>query len=269
MNWTDEILGRLKDHRGRISHLEQIDKPLVYDTFGWLKAYETWTYASADDPTFTFTISGDQTSKYSAGMRIRLTQTTVKYFIITKVGYSDPNTTITVYGGTNYNLVNAAITLPGYSSHKAPCGFPLDPLLWTVESSLTADAQQLNPTGSTWYNLGTFTISVPIGSWNVDYQVVGRISQAAATTGLSFKVTLSKINNASDDNELIAADFASGASAVNWGFYSFYNRSKFITRTAKTTYYLLAWTYHPAVDSIMFRGGTFGDATIRATCAYL
>lgn len=40
---------------------------------GWIPAEETWTYASADDPTFTFTISGDKTGKYSVGMKIKLT----------------------------------------------------------------------------------------------------------------------------------------------------------------------------------------------------
>jgi hypothetical protein len=94
---------------------------------GWIPAGETWTYNSADDPTYTFTISGDKTDKYSAGMRIKLTQTTAKYFIITKVAYSSPNTTITVYGGTDYDLANAAITSPYYSTQKAPQGFPLNP----------------------------------------------------------------------------------------------------------------------------------------------
>jgi len=84
-----------------------VDGVDISEDDGWRAAGETWTYASADDPTFTFTISGDKTSKYSPGMRIKLTQTTVKYFIITAVSYSAPNTTVTVYGGTDYDLVNA------------------------------------------------------------------------------------------------------------------------------------------------------------------
>src|SRR3989304_2551793 len=99
---------------------------------GWVNADETWVYASADDPTFTFTIAGvDLTGKYSAGMRIKLTQTTAKYFIITKVAFST-DTTITIYGGTDYDLANAAMPAPFYSTVKAPLSFPLDPLLWSV-----------------------------------------------------------------------------------------------------------------------------------------
>lgn len=47
---------------------------------GWITAGETWTYASADSPSFTFTISGDKRDKYSVGMKIKLTQGSVKYF---------------------------------------------------------------------------------------------------------------------------------------------------------------------------------------------
>src|SRR6185503_19345707 len=95
---------------------------------GWIPAAETWTYASADSPTFTFTITGDKTGKYSAGMRIKLTQTTAKYFLITAVSYSAPNTTVTVYGGTDYTLANAAITLPFYAIVQSPFGFPRSPI---------------------------------------------------------------------------------------------------------------------------------------------
>lgn len=66
------------------------------NTDGWTATGETWSYASADDPTFTFTVTGDKTDKYSPGMRIKLTQTSTKYFLITMISYSSPNTTVTV-----------------------------------------------------------------------------------------------------------------------------------------------------------------------------
>lgn len=244
--------------------LETIDETSA----GWLNANETWTYASADDPTFTFTITGDKTSKYSAGMKIKLTQTTAKYFIITKVVYTS-NTTITVYGGTDYNLVSAAITSPYYSTQKAPHGFPLNPEKWTVEASLTSDATQLEPTYATWYNLGAFSLSVPIGAWRIDYQVTTRIEKANSTS-LFMKVSLSKENDTYDDAELTSMGYTSVITYCTV-LYSFLTRSKYITTTAKTPYYLMALSGTTAtVVSIMFRGGsTYGDATIRATCAYL
>lgn len=87
---------------------------------GWLPSGETWTYASAT----TFTVSGDKTGKYSPGDKIKLTQTSVKYFYVMSVSYSAPNTTVTIYAGTTYTLANAAITSPYYSKQLTPNGFP-------------------------------------------------------------------------------------------------------------------------------------------------
>jgi len=87
---------------------------------GWIPAEETWTYASST----TFTISGDKTGKYQKGDKIKLTQTSVKYFYIIGVSYSSNNTTITVTGGSDYSLANATITKPYFSKAENPQGFP-------------------------------------------------------------------------------------------------------------------------------------------------
>ena len=113
---------------------------------GWIAAGETWTYASAT----TFTISGDKTTKYSAGMLVKLTQTTVKYFFITAVSYSAPNTTVTVNGAGTYTLANAAITLPFFSLGYQPQGFALGSRLsgiLTATRDLTAGAGDVAYTG--------------------------------------------------------------------------------------------------------------------------
>ncbi len=44
---------------------------------GWQPANETWTYASAT----TITVPSGAASKYAKGDKIKLTQTTVKYFL--------------------------------------------------------------------------------------------------------------------------------------------------------------------------------------------
>jgi len=87
---------------------------------GWIDANETWTYASAT----TFTISGDKTGKYQQGDKLKLTQTTVKYFILVSTAYADTTTTITVTGGTDYTLADAAITANYFSKMENPQGFP-------------------------------------------------------------------------------------------------------------------------------------------------
>lgn len=104
---------------------------------GWVAANETLTYASAT--TFT-TASAGLAAALAVGDRIKLTQTTVKYFNV--VGIS--GTTITVTGGTDYTLANAAITLPYYSKNITPTGFPQ----WFAFTPTTTTGWSATPTTS-------------------------------------------------------------------------------------------------------------------------
>lgn len=231
-------------------------------TDGWIPAGETWVYASADDPTFTFTIAGvDLTTKYYAGMKIKLTQTTAKYFIITKVAFST-DTTITIYGGTDYDLANAAITSPFYSTSRSPAAFPLNPALWSVTVTDSSDRQQASPTQNTWYNLGTTNcqISIPIGVWNVHYEVNAYGVKTGAN--LTVKTTLSTANNTESDTNLTSA-VAGNAIAM-----AMVSKSKAISVASKTTYYLNALATDASVDNIDFRGDR-GDTVIKAISSYL
>jgi hypothetical protein len=88
---------------------------------GWTRSYaETWTYASAT----TFTVAGDQTVKFSKGTRIKLTQSTVKYFIVSASSFSAGVTTVTITGGTDYTLANATVSDNYYSYEANPQGYP-------------------------------------------------------------------------------------------------------------------------------------------------
>jgi len=98
----------------------------------WMPAEQTWTYASAT----TITIPAGGAAKYAKGDKIKLTQTTVKYFSI--VGVAD--TVLTITAGTSYTLVDAAISANYYSKVENPQGFPdwfdWTPT-WTGRGSLT------------------------------------------------------------------------------------------------------------------------------------
>lgn len=231
---------------------------------GWTPAGQTWTYASADDPTFTLTISGDHTATYSPGMRVKLTQTTEKYFIITKVAHSGGTTTLTLYGGTDYDLANAAITNPYYSMMKAPVGFPLDPTKWTVLVTDSTDRSQAAAAAGTWYNIGTTNsqISIPIGCWDVQYFIT---LQQDAAASIIVTATLSTANNSESDANN-SASFTSSAS-FNGGTVS---KKNVISVAAKTTYYLNAKTPNAGTPTLYFRNGTSGaPMRLEARCAYL
>ena len=230
---------------------------------GWVAAGETWTYAAADDPTFTFTIAGvDLTTKYQAGMRVKLTQTTPKYFIITKVAFST-DTTITIYGGTDYDLANAAITSPYYSPVKAPFGMSLDPTKWTVEVTDTTNRSQATPTINTWYNLGTVSISIPIGVWRVHYSVEGAKSDSSAGTWI-MRTTLSTANNTESDVDFTTRTFIGSATLQA----AMLSREKVLALTSKTAYYLNTQTQNSGLDSLLNENAD-NKLIIRAVCAYL
>jgi len=88
----------------------------AYVDGGWNSVNETWTYASAT----TITIPAGGASKYAKGDKIKLTQTTVKYFYI--VGVAD--TVLTITGGSDYTLIDATISANYYSHASSPIGFP-------------------------------------------------------------------------------------------------------------------------------------------------
>jgi len=233
---------------------------------GWLASGETWTYASADAPTYTFTIASfDATSKYSAGMRIKLTDAgSVKYFIITAVTFDDPGSTITVYGGTDYTLAGGAITLPYFSTQKAPLGFPLSPVKWTVEITDVTIRSQGTPVTATWYNLGSLSISIPIGVWLVSYMAVVQTVRAGAGT-LSGWATLSTANNSESDKLWSATIGYDTSTTVEYG--TLFRQSP-LTLTEKDTYYLNEKAAAATTQTLYLRSDE-ATTIIRAICAYL
>lgn len=90
------------------------------NTDGWISSSDTYVYVSATS----FKITGaDRTATFTKGTRIKLTQTSAKYFVVTSSSFST-DTTVNVTGGTDYTVANAAITSPYYSYSVNPQGFP-------------------------------------------------------------------------------------------------------------------------------------------------
>ena len=153
---------------------------------GWNKDKNTWTYASAT----TFTVSGDQTSIFTKGTKIKLTNDgSTKYFYVTDSSYST-NTTVTITGGTDYTLASGAITNPYYSYVDNPQGFPhwfaYNPTLGGITEGNGTKSARFCVNGRTVtcvlkFTLGStssvtsgITVSVPIdkATGNVDYMGV-------------------------------------------------------------------------------------------------
>ena len=160
---------------------------------GWTKIKAgTILVRTVDDfNTFVVSTNVDTTSYLSVGMKIKLTQTTVKYFIITAITSS----TITLYGGTDHTLTSATITNVYYSVHKTPYGFPPEPDKWSITLIDATERTQVT-SGTTVYNLGGLNISLPIGDWDVSYQVAMQIGSGSASAGQKYmSAGLSTANN--------------------------------------------------------------------------
>lgn len=178
---------------------------------GWFDdSAETWTYASGSGTnSATFTINGvDKTTKYQAGMKLKFTQTTVQYAIITKVAFST-DTTITIYMGTDYTMANAAISANFHSTSNNPMGFPRSPEKWTISQTTTT----ARTTTSTTLTSLTDTFVVPIGAWRVMFDATMRIS-ATATTGYAAAALLSSDASTATHPNLIMRQYHRSASAA-------------------------------------------------------
>jgi hypothetical protein len=231
---------------------------------GWIDA-PALTFSAADAPVYTVTCSGDYTWIIPVGARIALTHSgATKFFIVVKTSYSSPNTTFTLYGGTDYTLAAGAITNPYYSIAKAPVGFPLDPAKWSETLSSYSDAFQASPAENTWYNLGSLSMDLPIGVWRVSYQVCAYVQVVSVPPVLH--VSLSTSNNTETDSNWTAKTEIPSTS----GFcvYTVHRAGPPISLAAKTTYYLIEMVSVASVTTLSLQGSA-SRHTIIAECVYL
>jgi hypothetical protein len=238
---------------------------------GWIPNFAAWSYSSADSPTFVISIAADVTGFIGVGDRLKIKQTTVKYFIVTAVGaYSGGNTLVTVYGGTDYTLANAAISQTYFSHVKHPFGFPTNPDKWTVSLTDTSNASQATPTNNTYYNVGTLSISIPIGNWRVFYNwTANLVVTTTAVRNLGLVSALSTSNNSVSDNELRMSQQITGPTGAN-NVILIAAREKNLLIAAKTTYYLivLGSVATDAQTSIAIRGD-LNTTVVKCVCGYL
>jgi hypothetical protein len=196
--------------------------PGVGQTDGWtLDDAATWTYVSAT----TFTVPGDYTTKFSKGTRIKLTQTTVKYFVVTASSFGSGVTTVTITGGTDYTLANAAISANYYSYAANPQGYPdwfnytptyvgfsADPPSSSARFSVVGRACSLIlVTGAGTSNNTNFEVTLPVASVTA-FQVPARITDNSAnqTTMGKFNLNAATVNSSLNKDMNNAAFTASG-----------------------------------------------------------
>lgn len=222
---------------------------------GWVPLTGTFAYSSADSPTFVMSTDVDLTGIVGLGMRIKLTQSTTKYFIVTAITTSS----ITMYGGTDYTLVNTSISNVYYSIQKAPFGFPTNPTKWSI--IVSAPISQANATLNTYYASGT-TLSAPIGAWEFFWSSLVTINGSTAAQA-SGSTSLSTSTSSHSDSTMVSTSTGYIYTATA-AFTASISKNKVYTLTNKTTYYIVGVITQTAGTT-----GFFSSNYISATCAYL
>lgn len=232
---------------------------------GWAVFTEALTYASGSGTNVgTFTAPGDLTSKYYAGMKGKFTQTTVKYFFITKVAHAAGTTTFTAYFGTDYTIANAAISGAYFSMMRTPAGFPLDPDKWTITTTDSSDRAVTSTTLSTM----TATIVVPIGLWRLRLWGFLNVTTDASTTARRGLATLSSDASTETNPSTTIFKLSRSETAAVGGAGSTLMGEDFVTLAASTTFTMMG-KVTAAGPTITMQGAALQPTIITALCAYL
>lgn len=120
------IIRKIEELNRKARSFDRLELTRLNDD-GWMRDPYQWIYASANS--FTITESIDVSNVYEVGTKIRCKQGAgYLYFYVTEISaaYIGGNytVTVTINGGSDYSLANAAITDSCYSFVETPESFP-------------------------------------------------------------------------------------------------------------------------------------------------
>jgi hypothetical protein len=234
---------------------------------GWTPMTETLSFYSADAPTYLVSSGSgtDISTVISPGMKMMMTQGgVVQKGFCTAVSGS----VATLYMGTDYSLATgSAISVPYFSTEKAPYGFPLDPEKWSFTATDTSNIVQATPIAGTWYNMGSIVINAPIGAWRGSYRLLLRTT-TGGQQNVEFMTALSTSASsvAPDDRWQYSHGWA-GVTCTTITNIVFYPE-KSIMLTEKTPIYLIESQGYASMASMTIYGNV-NATTISLVCAYL
>lgn len=245
----------------------------LYADGDWVPASDVWAYSSSSGAIGVVTVSSGAIGRYSKGYRVRVSQTTDKYFVIINV----TDTTITLFGGTDYTLANADITSVAVSAAKSPAGFPSDRSKWTIVTSITTMRQQSGgPTSDVWYASGNEFV-VPAGDWHLQWwAVMSAYSNTAASTFKSPQVFCTLSTGSATESwadmtgyaRASAMNSATGTDRVNCSGNIY--REKFVELVAQQTLYANYKCVNSAAgDNDIIRFTDSGAMVLAYTSVYL
>ena len=172
----------------------------ITNLYGWQPSQGAWTYVSATS----MTVPAADAALMSVGTKIWLNQSGSKYFYVTGIA----GTTITITGGSDYTLANAAITAPYFSNAATPVGFPQWFNYTPTWTNLTV--------GNAGTNTGRFQMIGKTVRVEVDFEFCST-SDVTGDVSVSFPVTAASHYRASTFVPLGTAIFHDAGSEVYFG----------------------------------------------------
>lgn len=188
----------------------------------------------------------------------------IEYGIITKVAYSAPNTTLTVFTGTDYNIPNGSLSNLYYSAQRAPFGFPTSRNKWMVQSYLRATNTTAIGAFGTWFP-STYKLVVPTGSWEIINQ--GSYNQANSSNGLT-QVSF-RINSVSHGVLDTSTTYFFNGVVSSGGFIFPINTRSELQTDSQETLTVEAWAGSGGGTVTAVVRGDVADASLTAVSAYL
>lgn len=195
-----------------------IDETTYAELGSWIEYKDTsFLYGSASGKYFTMTgANANTTDRLQVGVKLKITQGTVKYFILQEITFGSPNTTHGLFGGTDYTLTADPITKVEYSYSKCPFGFNINPDKWALYSvPASATVSQVNPVSGTYYNLGG-SMTIYKGVWNLGYSCNLTVNDNSYTNAqANILLRLAQVNNGTTLTDITPATFTGQTNITN------------------------------------------------------
>jgi hypothetical protein len=203
---------------------------------GWSVFSTTCTYASAS----TFTITGDYTTTFVKGTKLKFTNSTLKYFIVISSTYGAPSTTVTVMVNTDYVIASAAIT-GVYIGRGDPVSFPS-----MFSYSPTVGGFSANPTSAAYtitVSGGLATVSSHPGAAGTSNATSYTLTTPIAAKTLTNGVWTTATTYAEDNGAALTtpgyASIGTAASTIN--IYKSINSPNWTNANSKRAYFTLTY----------------------------
>ncbi|HMT18546.1 MAG TPA: LamG domain-containing protein [Candidatus Saccharibacteria bacterium] len=174
------------------------------------------------------------------------------------------SSTIVVFCPTDMGIPYGTLQNAYYSAQKSPYGFPCELDRWEVAfKTISGNVTQATPTADVWYNIGSFSLLLPTGSWKLSWKNGIYFNETSGTSG-NVSGTLSTGSSSESDTDLTAIGTLQTPTG-NIALVTTPEVTKPVTVDEPTRYYMNLKT--SSSDSI--RTNQSVACVIRAVCAYI